>query len=83
MWDEAEWLKHAIPDRGNVAIRLLFQSRFTRGKVTDEPIELPLVYPETTRFHRSLLRCPPTPNVFAQMEELFVKLYLQKNIAHL
>lgn len=61
MWEEVEWLKHAFPARVNAAVHLLFQRKLTHREVTDEPMELLLMYPETTQFHGSLLQCPPPP----------------------
>ena len=73
--------------RINVAIHLLFQRKFTHREVTDEPMVLLLIYPETTQFHGSLLQWSlpsptPPPNLFPQLEELCVKLNLE-NIANL
>lgn len=77
MWEEVEWLKHAFPARVNVAIHLLFQRKFTHREVTDEPIELLLIYPETTVSWVFFTVSPPPPpdSLFPQREELFVKLY--------
>lgn len=51
MW-EVEWLEHTFPARVNIAIHLLFQRKFTHRKVTNEPMELLLVYLETAQTFR-------------------------------
>lgn len=80
MWEEVEWLKHAFPARVNAAVHLLFQRKLTHREVTDEPMELLLMYPETTQFHGSLLQCPPPPIPvsFLRWKRIckFCKLYL-------
>lgn len=52
MWEEVEWLECTFPAGVNVAIQLLFQRKFTHVKVSNKPVELLLIYPQTTEFQK-------------------------------